>query len=204
MDGEASSSIPQKLLVFVKTNILISALFFLGVILLSIGLMQFVLQPKEDIQFIPGEAVEGASTAEIFVDVSGEVQKPGVYKIDSKARTQDALVAAGGLTADADRSYVSKSMNLAAPLTDGMKIYIPKHDEMSPASSNMRIASGSVSGLISINSGSSSELESLPGIGPVTAGKIIDNRPYGSVDELLSKKVVGQATFDKIKDLAGL
>lgn len=204
MEGEESSRIPQKVTAFIKANIIVSALFFIGIILLSIGLIQFFNRPNEEIEFISGTEVEGASTSEIFVDVSGEVQTPGVYQLPGNARTQDALVAAGGFTADANREYVAKALNLASPLTDGMKIYIPAKGEAAPESSNLGITSGSVSGLISINVASSTELESLPGIGPVTAGKIIDNRPYGGVDELLSKKVVGQATFEKIKDLVGL
>jgi len=61
-----------------------------------------------------------------------------------------------------------------------------------------------ITGLVSINSGTQAELEELPGIGPVTAGKIIDNRPYGSVQELLERKIVGKTTFEKIKDLITL
>lgn len=183
---------------------LVSALFFFGIILLSIGLMQLFYQPKNQIEFISGEDVEGAAATEIFVDVSGAVQTPGVYQLPGDARTQDALVAAGGFTADADREFVSKSMNLAAPLADGMKIYIPVKGEAWTANSNLGTITGSNSGLISINSASQSELESLPGIGPVTASKIIDNRPYGAVDDLQSRKIVGQAIYQKIKDLVGL
>lgn len=203
MDGEASPSILQELLTFIKANILVSGLFFAGIILLGIGLMQYFNQPKDAIKFT-SEEVQGANTAELFIDVSGAVQKPGVYKLPGNARTQDALIAAGGFSADADRDYVSKSMNLAAPLTDGMKLYIPAVGEVVSARSNSGIILGSNSGLISINSASSSELESLPGIGPVTAGKIIDNRPYSSIDELLSRKIVGKSTFEKIQNSVGL
>ena len=58
--------------------------------------------------------------------------------------------------------------------------------------------------MVSVNSASQSELESLPGIGPVTAGKIIDGRPYNQVEELLERKIVGKATFEKIKNLISL
>lgn len=203
MDGEGSSSVPQKLLAFIQANILVSALFFTGIILLGIGLMQYFSQPKDSIKFT-SEDVQGANTAEVFIDVSGAVQKPGVYKLSGSARTQDALIAAGGFSADADREYVSKSINLAAPLTDGMKLYIPAKGEVVSPGSNLGITLGSNSGLMSINSASSSELESLPGIGPVTAGKIIDNRPYSSIDELLSRKIVGKSTFEKIQNSVGL
>lgn len=183
---------------------IISAIFVIGIILLGIGMIQLFSRPSQEIEFT-SEDVEGAATSEVYVDVSGEVQNPGVYKLDSSFRTQDALIKAGGFTADADREYVSKGMNLAAPITDGMKIYIPKKGETVPATSNQgNVGNGGYQGLISINSASSTELESLPGIGPVTADKIISARPYGSVDELLSKKVLGKSTFEKIKDLVGL
>lgn len=204
MERESTSRLSDKAVSIIKANLLVSALFFIGLIFLSIGLMQFFNQPKQEIEFVSGETVEGAATSEIYIDVSGEVQKPGVYKLDGNTRTQDALIAAGGLTREADREYISKAMNLASPLKDGMKIYIPARGESAPLTTSAGIATSVHGGLISINSGSQSELESLPGIGPVTAGKIIDNRPYGSVDELLSRKVVGKATFEKIRDLAGL
>ncbi|MBP9719246.1 MAG: ComEA family DNA-binding protein [Candidatus Levybacteria bacterium] len=151
----------------------------------------------------------------IVVDVSGGVLAPGVYRLSDNARVEDALHAAGGFSSDADLDWTQHSLNLAAKVTDGMKIYIPRIGEemQSVTESNSAAAGGgttmgvagvSTNGMVSINSASSSELEALPGIGPVTAGKIIDNRPYGSIDELLSKKAVGKSVYEKIKELVSL
>jgi competence protein ComEA len=123
--------------------------------------------------------------------------------LDADARVHDALVAAGGLTENADR----KAVNLAAKIADGQKIYIPAIGE-SPVQVLGSTVSGSSgtdgSGLVSVNNASQSELESLPGIGPVTSQKIIDGRPYSSIEDLVSKKVVGQKTYDKIISLISL
>lgn len=215
---EERVSLQQNLFAFLKNNKIIVGLFALGMMFLMIGLIQFILPKPTTIEFKKGAEVEAASTfsekSQIVVDVGGEVVKPGVYTLDSTARVQDALDAAGGLSSFADSSFVAKSINLALPIQDGTKIYIPKVGEIS-SSLNLTTAgiiqgelSGSkgnnTPGVISINSSSQSELEALPGIGPVTAGKIISNRPYSSIDDLLTKKAVGQSTFNKIKDQIGL
>ncbi len=174
------------------------ALFLFGLILLVSGLISSLNSKSEEIIFKPAEDVKSAVTKrKIVIDVSGEVIKPGVYSLEEGSRIQDALILASGLSQNADRDWVSKNLNLAQKLVDGTKIYIPKQGEQIQASSQGTI---STSGLININSASSSELDTLPGIGPVTAQKIIDNRPYSSVDELLSKKAVTQKVFDNLKD----
>lgn len=107
------------------------------------------------------------------------------------------MIAAGGLSARADREWVAKNLNLAMKLTDGAKVYVPAFGENAGAPGSSEAL---VSGTININTGSASELDGLPGVGPVTAQKIIDNRPYSSVQDLLSKKAVNQKVFDNIKD----
>lgn len=147
--------------------------------------------------------VEGASTSateKIIVDVEGAVISPGTHELAIDARIQDALTAAGGLTENADKERVAKTLNLAAKLTDGAKLYIPSIGETTTVSSGSTVAGANESGLININTAASAELEALPGIGPVTAKKVIDARPYSTVDELLTKKVVSQSVFAKIKD----
>ncbi|MFI5265545.1 MAG: ComEA family DNA-binding protein, partial [Candidatus Levyibacteriota bacterium] len=117
---------------------------------------------------------------------------------------QDAFIAAGGLNSSADRNYVARSINLASPLKDGMKIYVPKLGEAPSNSISSSTSTSNGSGPVSVNSASQEALEALPGIGPVTAGKIIAGRPYSSVDELLTKKAVGKSVYDKIKDSISL
>ena len=160
------------------------------------------------VKFEKGEDVAGAeaSTQEtkIMVDVDGQVLKPGLYSLKSNARVQDALIAAGGLSSNADRNAI----NLAAKISDGQKIYIPEIGEkpsaVTVANSTSVTSLNRATGLLSVNTASQSELEDLPSIGPVTAQKIISGRPYGTIEELLSKKVVGEKTFEKIKDLISL
>lgn len=179
-----------------------------GIVLLLYGLIQSIVpQNKEEIIFESAqEAAASESASLITVDVSGAVGKPGVYELSSDARVQDALIAAGGMSSDADRVAVARGLNLAARVTDGGKIYIPFEGDSSmvssgsPQSGSQTVLGTTQSGLININSASESELDTLPGIGPVTASKIIANRPYEKIEDLLSKKAVGNATFEKIKD----
>jgi competence protein ComEA len=176
-----------------------------GIVLLLYGLIQSVVpQNKDEIIFESAqEATASESATIITVDVSGAVGKPGVYELSSDARVQDALIAAGGMSSEADREFVGKSMNLASKLVDGGKVYIPFEGDTSASTGQggTQTVLGSVqSGLININSASTSELDTLPGIGSVTASKIIANRPYEKIEDLLSKKAVGNATFEKIKD----
>ncbi len=122
---------------------------------------------------------------------------PGVYKLNQNSIIQDALVASGGLSSDANREFVSKNINLAAKLADAAKIYIPKIGE---SFSEIKGVSDISPGLININQASIETLDTLPGIGTVTADKIITNRPYVTINELLDKKVVSAKVFTQIKD----
>lgn len=139
----------------------------------------------------------------IKVDVSGAVVNPGVYELKSSDRIQEALIKAGGLAENADRTWTAKNLNLAQKLLDGTKIYIPFKDENPSSSfpSNPSSPSNpSLSALININNASESQLDTLSGVGPATAQKIISGRPYESIDDLLNKKIVGKSVFEKIKD----
>jgi competence protein ComEA len=214
MDEDAEQEGQDRLLKFIKSNFLIIALFVGGMLLLSIGMIQLVGTKTTKVKFEKAASVDGVSVsasvtprAQIKVDIEGEVIRPGLYSLNSDARIQDALAVAGGLTQGADRDQI----NLAARVVDGQKVYIPAVGETPPVSPVVSSSSDSVtsanvtsSGPVSINSGSESELDSLPGVGPVTAQKIISNRPYSSIDELVSKKAVGQKEFDKIKEMISL
>ena len=187
-----------------KFNLVVVGLIAIGVILLGIGGWFFVAQNKgssEDIKIISSES-SGASD-QIMVHVDGAVKAPGVYKLSPDSRVNDVIAAAGGLVSGADGTRI----NLAAKVSDGQKIRIPSVNDTVSAGSG-----GQVSGTddtvsaqgININTASESALDKLPGVGPVTAQKIISSRPYASLDELVSKKAVGKATFEKIKDLISL
>lgn len=214
MDDYASSSFTS----FAKKFGLIIFLGLAGFVSLLYGLMQFLPQSKNaDVSFDSPQASQGTPIVEqkFMVDISGAVLKPGVYSFQPDSRIVDAIEKAGGLAANADTSYIAKSVNEAMKLTDGMKIYIPKVGETIKAvqvaggtsetnGTNTGVVLGTQAGMISINSASVSQLDSLPGVGAVTAGKIISGRPYGSVEELLSKKVVSASVYGKIKDKISL
>lgn len=132
----------------------------------------------------------------IKVDIEGAVERPGVYEIPNDSRIQDVLITAGGMTAKANRKYVSENINLSQKIYDGQKIYIPEISDLS----NLSI----LSDLVRINTSTEQELDSLPGIGLTTARKIITGRPYQSISELVEKHLVNQTTFNKIKDKISL
>ena len=198
----------QELLVkyspIVKKNILPLALGFLGLMFLGYGLIALlglsdsskdvVFEPQDDSVLSSQSSSSATSDRQLVVDVEGAVLKPGVHNVPSDSRLQDALIAAGGLSSDADRDWVTKNLNLAVKVTDGTKIYIPKLGE------DVRGQMVSTnSDQVNINIASEQALDSLPGVGPVTAQKIINGRPYSSIDELLSRKIVGSKVFEEIK-----
>ena len=135
------------------------------------------------------EVLSATISAELVVDIGGEVVRPGVYKLPVGSRIEDALRVAEGLTVGADTNYIEKYLNRAAKVSDGQKLYIPS-----------KSASSVQDNRININSASQGELEGLPGIGPVTAGKIMAGRPYQNISELVGRKIVGTKVFEQIKD----
>ena len=148
-----------------------------------------------------GSVAGEIKTKTIVVDISGAVEQPGVYTMPYDSRIDNVLITAGGLAPKADRKYISRYINLAQRVIDGMKIYIPfENDNFISQSSQEAGGVVKVSRLININLASSSELDSLPGIGTVTAGKIIAGRPYQNITELTSRSIVTKSVFDKIKD----
>jgi competence protein ComEA len=138
----------------------------------------------------------------IKVDVSGAVNRPAVYSLHNNARVEDAIKLAGGFVSSASAEFVAKSLNLSAKLTDGQKLYVPYEGE-----TVLGISSGSNLGTnakIGLNSASSAQLEDLPGVGPATAAKIINGRPFAEINDLLTKKAVSRSVFEKIKDSVDL
>jgi len=184
------------------------ALGFCGLIFFAYGLIALLgsFSKPQDISFKSGATENSTSSASkpqnsIQVDIEGAVVAPGVYKLATNSIIQDVLVSSRGLSADADRAWVAKNLNLAAKLYDGAKVYIPKAGETAipAANSDSQVSIGSQS-FININTASSASLDSLPGVGPATVTKIINGRPYSNTNELLDKKVVSGKIFDEIKD----
>ena len=150
----------------------------------------------------------GVLGKQLVVDVQGAVVRPGVIHLPTGSRVGDAIAAAGGFGPRVAAERVGQELNLAALLRDGDKIVVPSRDDaVAPAGGGGGASSpgaGAATGPIDLNRATASELDALPGIGPVTANKIIAGRkeqPFATVDELRSRKIVGTATSDKIKDL---
>lgn len=135
-----------------------------------------------------------------MVDVGGAVKRPGVYAIESGQRVYELVDKAGGLVEDADLIFFDKNINRAQKLNDQVKIYIPfkTTDEL------LRPIESYSSSLISINSSTISQLEALPGVGTTTANKILKNRPYGTIEDLLNKKIVKSNIYAEIEPLITL
>jgi competence protein ComEA len=149
----------------------------------------------------------GGVAGEVVIDVVGAVVAPGVYRLPAGSRVEDAIQAAGGLNPRVDADRVALELNLAALLTDGAQLRVPSRDDPAPpggGSAAGGAGSGGAPRLVDLNTATQAELEALPGIGPVTAGKIIEARtqaPFRSVDELRSRKLVGEKTFESLKAL---
>lgn len=147
----------------------------------------------------PGPTVTSTTSQRLVVDVEGAVLRPGIIQLPTGSRVADAVRAAGGYGPEADLKAAAARVNLAALVHDGQQIVVPAIG--APAASS---GTGVPSGLVNVNSVSASALDALPGIGPVTAQKIIAARtekPFGSVDELVTRKVLTKAQLDKIRDL---
>jgi competence protein ComEA len=136
----------------------------------------------------------------VLVDVAGWVHRPGVYEFTEGARVIDAIDAAGGARSGA----LLEALNLAAPLTDGTQILVPREGQEGVAPAP--VTGGAVAGgLVNVNSAIATELEELPGIGEVIAQRIIDyrteNGPFATVDELVDVSGIGDAILESIREL---
>lgn len=152
--------------------------------------------------------------APLRVYVSGGVVRPDVYTLEPGAIVRDAVAAAGGFHADANR----EAINLATPLLDGAQVHVPRQEETATAppagitspsptpepvvaaapAPGVRPAPG---GKVNINTASAAELDTLPGVGPTTAQRIIDGRPYATIEEIKRVRGIGDATFQKLQPL---
>ena len=134
-------------------------------------------------------------TPHIVVHVAGEVRRPGVVRLPVGSRVVDAIEAAGGATATA----VLSGVNLAATVNDGTQILVP-----SVLGSTV---SGAVAGdgLVAVNNATAAELETLPGVGPVLAGRIVAHRdergPFTEVEDLLDVSGIGEAILARLRPL---
>ncbi len=152
----------------------------------------------------PGPTGPGATATaalEVVVDVAGEVVRPGVVRLPAGSRVVDAIEAAGGATGGADLAR----LNLARVLVDAEQVLVPRPGDPLPAGPTSGSSSASSAGaLVDLNLADAATLDTLPGIGPVLAGRIVEHRtqrPFGSVDELVDVPGIGTALLEQLRDL---
>lgn len=151
----------------------------------------------------PATAALPSTPAVVLVHVAGAVAEPGVYELAGDARVRDAIVAAGGPTEAADWN----ALNLAADVADGVKVYVPAVGEEVPPSLTVPAPAGDgqPTGSIDVNAATTSELETLPGVGPATATAIVTERerngPFLDVDDLDRVPGIGPAKLDALRGL---
>lgn len=134
------------------------------------------------------------------VYVSGAVQQPDVYALPPDSIVKDAILAAGGPADDADLERI----NLALPVADGQQVHVPRVGEESPPIQSPSGTTGS-GGMVNVNTAGTDALESLPGIGPMLAQRIVEYReahgPFVQIEDIMEVSGIGPGTFEKIRDL---
>jgi competence protein ComEA len=157
-----------------------------------------------DIAQVSESPASSSPPGSIVVQVAGAVVRPGVYRFGSGSRVADAIEAAGGYGPRVDAERAERELDLAAKLIDGRTVRVPSRDDPT-ATDGTAAGSGSTGpGLVDLNHATLAELDALPGIGPVTAQKIVDARrekPFASADELRSRGILGDKAFARLKDL---
>lgn len=167
--------------------------------------------PDPDPESGSGPATSATTPVSITVHVVGAVSAPGVVQLPSTARVADAVAAAGGLSQDADLTRV----NLARPVVDGEQVLVPRPGEVLPGAAGSGApapgaqagmpGTAAVSGPVDLNAATVTELDALPGIGPVLAGRIVqwrtDSGPFASVEDLTSVSGIGDAVMSGLEGL---
>jgi competence protein ComEA len=156
----------------------------------------------------PAEAaasVRAEASPRLVVHVVGAVRRPGLYRLPSRSRTADAVERAGGATATADLSLV----NLAAPVSDGAQVVVPTRAPPAGAGAPPAAAGQggeAPQGPVHLNTATLEQLDSLPGVGPVTAQKILDYREkhgaFSSLDDLDAIPGIGPARLEQLREVA--
>ncbi len=175
---------------------------YIAIIIVSITIISFIPLGEEE-QAIAFEPVTTENTTNepkyIYIDIKGQVQNPGVYKVLKESRLFQLVSLAGGTTSDAD----TLAINLSLKLYDQQVVYIPSFEDSYPII--IDVIDDNMNGIININSASLELLDTLPGIGPATAQSIIDYRTqvgyFESIEDIMSVTGIGEATFNEIKDL---
>jgi competence protein ComEA len=182
----------------------------------SLAAVVFVeIRPAGQVELVSGPggtADVGASPSQsmVVVQVAGAVARPGVYSLPPGSRVADAIAAAGGYSTEVDPRAAETKLNLAAKVQDAQLIVVPRRGDAASGTSGAASetspgaeASAAASGPINLNTASAADLDTLPGIGPATAAKIIASReekPFASVDDLVARKILTPTTLAKFRD----
>jgi competence protein ComEA len=147
----------------------------------------------------PSEASSPAPVRELWVDVAGAVRRPGLYRVPAGSRVAAAVERAGGVSRRGDQAGV----NLAAPLHDGQQVIVPPHGAVAVSGGSSSSAAAPGSGPISLSQATETQLESLDGIGPALAGRILQYRQqhggFRSLDELKEVSGIGDKRFEALR-----
>lgn len=178
----------------------------LAVVLVATFVLRGSVGSGDDLHVVEGDlvppaATEATSTARVVVHVVGAVRTPGLYVLPEGSRVSDAVEAAGGMLGNA----ADEAVNLARVLNDGEQVRIPTTDE---ASATIGAAGSTAPGApqkVNINTATAADLEMLPGIGPATAQKIVDDRarngPFSAPEDIMRVPGIGPKKYDALKDL---
>ncbi len=183
----------------------ISVIILLALFIIAGGIFSYIKSKPRSVKIISSKKTSVDENRIIKVHVAGAVLKPGLYEVREGMRVADAIKAAGGESTDAD----VEQLNLAERLRDGQKIMVPQkcagNSLDDPLSAGYHAETSTQSKKININTATAEELESLPGIGPALASRIIKYRRekgfFTSVSGLKNVPGIGQRKFESLKDL---
>lgn len=153
---------------------------------------------------VPSGAVAATSPGSIVVEIAGAVDRPGVYRLPPGSRVADAVAAAGGYGPRVDTARTARDLDLVAALADGARIRVASRDDPPPTPAASGADPAAPGAPIDLTTATADQLDTLPGIGPVTAAKIIaarDEAPFATVDDLRARGVLGEKTFEAIREL---